>query len=94
MIEYRLYYDNHGRVITYATKNLPGKYIVITREEFAESRMDVTVSAEGKIIRQRNSSIKLEKSTAGIRCHKYDVNIIVQDNDIGYLWGTAIYERT
>jgi hypothetical protein len=93
MIEYRLYHDDNGHVISYSVKDMPGKYIVITKQEFAECRMDVTVGQDGKIIRPRRTVTKIEKSASGIRCHKYDVNIIVDENDTGHYWSTVTYER-
>ncbi len=47
-IVFRLYHDEQGRVITYTTENLPGNYITITREQFAEARPDVLV-VDGRI---------------------------------------------
>lgn len=47
-IVFRLYHDEQGRVITYTTENLPGNYITITREQFAEARPDVLV-VDGQI---------------------------------------------
>jgi hypothetical protein len=92
-LEYRLYYDDAGRVITYTTEKLEGNYIVITREQYSECRMDVVV-VEGKIVRtERNRAVYvLEKNTGGVKTSKYDINIIINDGDGNY-WKLTTYER-
>jgi hypothetical protein len=77
-IERRLYYDSEGRVITYTCENLPGDFIVVTPEQFAEARPDVLVR-NGKLIYTHKLShvTKLAPSTSGTATSKWDVNILV-----------------
>ena len=92
---YKLYYDDNGKVITYTTEDLPGQYIEITREQYAEARQDVVVR-DGKIIftHMRSHVFKLEKSSTGIKCSKYDISIIFDNEDIGdsQHWKQVAYE--
>ncbi len=94
-LEYRLYYDDRGKVIIYTTEKIVGKYLVITKEQYSECRMDVLV-IDGEILRteRRKNVYVLEKNTEGVKTSKYDVNIIVQDNDDGHYWKLNCYERT
>jgi len=47
--EFRLYYDDTGKVICYTCEKLPeGNYIVVDKQTFAESRPDVRV-IDGRI---------------------------------------------
>lgn len=92
-IEYRLYYDSNGRVITYSTENLPGKYLVITREQFSEARSDVIV--QNNVIVQthlKNTVHKLKKNKVSRVCSKYDVSIII-DTDVSE-WKMVSYDIT
>lgn len=94
-IEYRLYYDSNGRVITYTCERLAGDYIVITREQYAEARSDVTV-VNGAIKPNRNNSVtfKLEKNISrGIKTSKYDISVLVTDEDTEFnYWEQISYD--
>jgi hypothetical protein len=93
--EFRLYYDEHGKVITYSTEKIAGKkYIVISKEQYAESRPDVLV-INGKIIETHTTKIisRLTKNTSkGTLCSKYDINIIVEDDEDSQYWYNEYYE--
>jgi hypothetical protein len=88
-IEFRLYYDEHGKVITYSTENIPNKnYIVITKEQFAEARSDVLVKNNKFVYTHLRRHVeKLVKSTTGTKTSKYDVNIIT-NGDTDYVFWT------
>ena len=47
-LEYRLYYDVLGSVITYSMDNLPHNYIVVDAHTFAQYRLDLRV-VDGKV---------------------------------------------
>lgn len=91
--EFRLYYDDNGKVITYTCDDLPGNYLVITKEQYHECRHDVIVK-KGKIIPVHlyNSSYKLVKSNTGVYCSKYDINIIVSEQEDGVFWNVKHYD--
>ena len=48
--EFRLYYDDKGKVVTYTCEKLEGNYLLIDAQTYAEGRPDVRV-LDGKIIR-------------------------------------------
>lgn len=77
-MEYKLYYGPAGEVITYTTETLEGNWIQITREQFAEARMDIKV-VDGRISVTSYSKLvrKLVKNNLnGIKTSKYDVNVL------------------
>lgn len=65
-LEFRLYYDpESSKPIFYTMDNEEGKYILVTKEEFAEARMDVVVK-DGKIEKVSGISVgKLVPSPKG-----------------------------
>jgi hypothetical protein len=81
-IEFRLYYDEKGKVITYTTENLEGNYVVISKEQYSESRFDVIVNS-GKIYRSERESVAYVLKTHdydGVPCSPHDINIVVDEN--------------
>lgn len=81
--EFRVYYGDDGKIVCYTMEDLPGNYIVITKEQYAESRYDSFVK-NGKLLKQQAMTYKFEKSTTGTMTSKYDINILV--NDDGQYW--------
>jgi hypothetical protein len=94
--EFRLYYDDNGKVITYSTEKIAGKkYIVITKEQYSESRPDVIV-VNGKVLETHTTktiSRLTKNASVGTPCSKYDVNVIVDagSDDCQY-WRNEYYE--
>jgi hypothetical protein len=92
-IEFRLYYDINGKVVTYTTENISGDYILITREQFAEARPDVIVKNNKLIYTHLKKHVeKLVKSNNGTKTSKYDVNILTDDNIDYAFWEEMINE--
>lgn len=75
--EFRLYYSEDGRVISYTTENLEGQYIVVDPQTFAEARPDVKV-VNGKVVRAIDSVVisKLKPSEKGTATAEEDISII------------------
>lgn len=92
VLEFKLYYDAGGKVITYTTDDLPGDYIVITQEQYTEARPDVLVK-NNKIVytHLQRYVFKLEKNTEGVATSKYDINIISMEPDSQY-WKQQSYD--
>lgn len=94
-VEYRVYYDDAGKVTAYTTEDQPGNYIVITRQQYSESRFDAVVK-NGKLycLNNRSISFRMEKNTVhGTRTSKYDINILVPDTEQDYnYWTNTIYD--
>lgn len=82
-IERRLYYDEKGHVITYTCEDLPGNFIIVTPEQFAEARPDVIVR-DGKIIYTHKIShvSKLVRSTTGTATSSWDINILIEPDAV------------
>ena len=94
--EFRLYYDDKGSVITYTCDKIPGNYIVIDAQTFAEARHDLRI-IDGKISKVQPNAVvyKLMPSKSeGVRCAAEDINIIVDNNYDGDTinWKLNIYE--
>jgi hypothetical protein len=84
-VYYRLYYDDAGVPLFYSHKNLPGKYIDVTPEQFALQDPSVKI-IDGKLKRLRTTRItKLVPSESGTLCHAKDVTVVVSDQP-GQYW--------
>lgn len=94
-IQYRLYYDENGRVITYTCDKLEGNFIIVTAEQFAEARSDVIIR-DGKIVytHRVHNTYKYEINyDEGIRCSKYDISILVDEHESEFdYWKMTVYE--
>lgn len=76
-ILYRLYYDDNGVPIAYSQEDLPGKYIDLTPEQYAEANSRVLVR-DGKLIKKTTVVVsKLVPSDTGTTCHPSSVSIVV-----------------
>ena len=93
-MQYKLYYGGNGAIITYTTEKLGGQYIEITKEQYAEARMDIKV-INGKIVNPNNVKILrvlAKNSDSGVKASKYDVNIL-SETDYFY-WKIVEHEAT
>jgi hypothetical protein len=84
-LEYRVYYDEHGKILTYTTEDLPGDYLVITRDEYNIARHDAIV-LDGVLIytHLKRHVFKLEpdrNNTSSRRTSKYDISILADPDD-------------
>lgn len=81
MVEFKLYYDDNGRVICYTCDEHVGNYIIVDPMTFARCRHDLLV-IDGEIVYPTNKVIlsKLTVSDSGTSCHSDDVCIIT---DVG-----------
>jgi hypothetical protein len=92
--EFRLYYDDKGKVICYTgDKSLNGNYIIVDAQTFAEARPDVRV-IDGKISRAQSNAVvyKLMPDMHGTSCHPEDISVIVDSNSSNTKWNLHIYE--
>lgn len=82
-VEYRLYYDDRGKVVCYTTGEHQGSYLVIDSGVYAEMRYDVTV-VDGKIVKDKTGYIagKLVPADSGQSCAAIDISVIATDNTI------------
>ena len=93
--EFRLYYNETGRVVCYTCEKLEGKYIVIDAATFAQSRPDLRV-IDGRISVVNTGSVvsKLTQSDTGPTCATEDISILVDEDYTGGItnWELLTYE--
>ena len=93
--EFRLYYDENGRVVCYCgDKSATGNYIVIDTQTFAEARNDIRI-IDGKISTvTSNATVHklMPNSTEGTACDINDISIIVDGTEEHTKWKMNIYE--
>ncbi len=92
--EYRVYYNPDGSIITYTMQAIPGDYITITADQYAQGRHDAKV-LDGQLVftHRKHQVFKLERnSTDGYKVSKYDVCIPVSDDEEHNLLTTRVYE--
>ena len=98
--DYRAYYDENGNVTTYAMEDLEGKgkWVRITREQFAEANPYCKV-IDGKLMKpvRKRVYVKLSKTDSNdkevIKTSKHDVCVIVEDENFNY-WKITSYEKS
>lgn len=94
-VEFRLYYDDEGKVLFYSGQEQEGKFIVVDSQTYAEGRMDLRI-VNDKIVRTQDSAVvaKLKPNTIeGISCHKDDISIVVSERfKHKQKWKLNIYE--
>jgi len=90
MVEFRLYYDDTGKVLCYTCENLEGNYIVIDGDTYHECRPDVYV-INGEVVRKSEMTVirKLKPSTKGITCSTDDISMIASE---GITWDLTVNE--
>ena len=93
MPEFRLYYDDTGKVLFYSCEKNEGNFIVIDAATYAECRHDITVQA-GKIVKHNTIAMisKLVQSSNGIACYKDDISIISSEN--ATIWNIKNNEKS
>ena len=90
--EYRIYYDvKTGNITNYTNEKLPGSFIIVSREVFAEHRFDLKVQ-NGKLSKPKPSLSKLVPSAEGISCHPRDITVIDCSTD-SIKWKIQTYEQ-
>lgn len=77
--EFRLYYDEKGKVLFYTSEKPEGNYIVIDALTYAEGRPDLRV-VDGRISTVNQGSVVsklVQDKSEGVECSIEDVSIIV-----------------
>lgn len=88
-VTYRLYHEGE-RPLFYSMEELPGTYIELTPEQYAQGNSNVRVR-NGQIIPVTwQTAQKLTPSDTGTQCHEKDVAIVVNNN--GTYWSKRTYE--
>ena len=90
---YRLYYDDQGYLLFYSMENVPGNYIEIDHETFAEGSPRVRV-VDGQLLHIKTNAIsKLVPSSQGQACDIRDVAVISNDKHTQY-WKLKATDET
>lgn len=93
--EFRLYYDDKGKVVCYSCEKIEGTYIIIDAATYAAGRPDVRV-IDGKISTAVPSLVvsKLMPNIEGVSCAEEDISIVVDSNykDKIIKWKLNTYE--
>jgi hypothetical protein len=88
---YRLYHDNQGHPLFYSMDDLPGNYIEITQEQYAQNASNVRVR-DGKLVPVTwTTSQKIVPGETGVACDPRDVAVIVA-HEPSTKWSKRTYE--
>jgi len=92
-VEFRVYYDEMGKIICYTCDKLEGNHIIIDRQAFIEARPDLRV-IDGKLTKYVPGVIisKLKPDIEGTSCALEDISIIAQDDCQTQKWKLHSYE--
>ena len=77
--EFRLYYDEKGKILFYTSEKPEGNYIVIDALTYAEGRPDLRV-VDGRISTVNQGSVVsklVQNKSEGVECSIEDVSIVV-----------------
>jgi hypothetical protein len=80
-IEFRVYYDDIGRILFYTCDKPEGNFIIVDKNTFAAARPDLRV-VDGKLTTLIPGIIITKykpNSTEGVLCASEDINIIVNN---------------
>lgn len=90
---YRLYYDDAGVPLFYSMEDLPGNYLELTQEQYAQGKSNIRVR-DGKIVELTwVTSNKLVPGTTGTPCDPRDVAVVVNTDSATY-WSKRTYEQS
>lgn len=89
---FRLYHDDQGLPLFYSMEDLPGTYIELTQQQYAENATNVRVR-DGKLVPVTwTTTQRLEPGDTGTPCHPDDVSVVVDADQPHQLWGKQTYE--
>lgn len=96
MVEFRLYYDDAGKVVSYSCCDVQGyDYIVIDSQTYAESNPFVKV-IDGKICKDSDFMVvsTMVMSDNGVSCEPDDICVLtMNDNSINWKVETNEFRR-
>lgn len=93
-VEFRLYYDENGKVLFYTCEKPEGQYILVDATTYAEARQDVRV-VNGEVVRVSNNITipKLKLGLTGTRTLIEDISIVSEEkNKDTQLWELTQHE--
>jgi len=93
-LEYRLYYDEEGNIVSCSMTDHPksGEYIVVTRQEYdTYITYQVIRGRLVKIEQDAKYRVQLEKSNKGFQVVRGHAGLVIEDEEYN---DTEYYERT
>jgi hypothetical protein len=90
-VSWRLYYNDSGEPITYSMEDLPGTYIEVDAETYAQAPMNVRVQA-GRLIELKSAVRKLACRRSGTPCYPNNVAIVVPETESHQRWIMKTHE--
>lgn len=89
----RLYHNDQGRVLFYTMEDLPGTWIEVDSETYAQARTDVRVR-DGRVIPLPKipTVSKLRPGLTGTYCDPRDICIVVDHNQPHVRWSPVTSE--
>lgn len=91
--EFRLYYDDFGKVLFYTCDKVEGNFLIIDSNIYFQSRFDIKI-VDNEIVSIYDKKIinKLQPDEFGTSCYKDDVSIIYNGLD-SKKWSVKTNER-
>jgi hypothetical protein len=85
-VEYRLHYDDFGRIIMCSQQNHPDstQYLVVSREEYdnySQYIIDVEKKKLKKVVINPGVSVQLKRSTKGYAVVRHHAGLIVEEGE-------------
>ena len=89
---YRLYYDSEGVPLFYSQEDLPGNYLELTQEQYAQGKSNIRVR-NGQIVELTwVVSNKLVPGLTGTRCDPRDIAVVTKQEPSTH-WSKRTYEQ-
>jgi hypothetical protein len=89
-LEFRLYYDAEGNPVTYTSEDLPGDYLVVDQDTYAQGRYDIRIIDEEIVpLSDFVSYNKMIPSEDGTACHTNNALLIEPESTA--FWSTKTY---
>ena len=90
-VSWRLYHNDAGEPITYSMEHMPGTYIEVDAETYAQTPMNVRVR-DGHLIKLQQAVRRLALSDTGTPCHPDNVAIVVDETEPHQRWSMKTHE--
>lgn len=94
LVTYRLYYDVTGAPECYSMEDLPGKYILVDKETYAQAPWNVQVV--NGVLHTIHPAVQVKKLSptvnSGTPCHTQDVCVVVAPDQFHTTWNIITNE--
>lgn len=93
-VQFRVYYDEMGKILFYTCEKPEGNYLIIDAQTYAERRHDLRV-VDGKLTKVVPGIMitKYKPDIEGINCCSEDISIVINEDSINtQKWKLTSYE--